>query len=117
MFDLNSVRSQFPSLLRKPNNNPITFLDGPGGTQVPDGVINAISDYYKTSNANTHGEFITTHETDVVIANMRTAMPWQYYHYNLRNSSVHCNKMFYVLLCWGADYHEYIQYIGPIYSI
>jgi cysteine desulfurase family protein (TIGR01976 family) len=74
MFDLNSIRSQFPSLLRKPNNNRITFLDGPGGTQVPDLVINAISDYYKTSNANTHGEFITTHETDAVIANMRTAM-------------------------------------------
>ena len=74
MLDLNSVRNQFPSLQRKPGNIPMVFLDGPGGTQVPDRVINAISDYYKTSNANSHGEFITTHETDVVIANMRTAM-------------------------------------------
>ncbi len=74
MLDINSIRSQFPSLKRKPNNFPIIFLDGPGGTQVPDRVVNAISDYYKTSNANTHGEFITTHETDVVIAAMRTSM-------------------------------------------
>ncbi len=74
MLDLPSIRSQFPSLQRKPNNFPIIFLDGPGGTQVPDRVINAISDYYKTSNANTHGEFITTHETDAVIAAMRTSM-------------------------------------------
>ena len=74
MVDLNAIRSQFPSLERKPNNFPIIFLDGPGGTQVPNLVIDAISDYYKTSNANTHGEFITTHETDAVIAAMRTSM-------------------------------------------
>ncbi|MEK6783330.1 MAG: cysteine desulfurase-like protein [Bacteroidota bacterium] len=74
MFDLSSVRAQFPSLLRKPNNIPMTFLDGPGGTQVPDRVITAISNYYKTSNANTHGEFITTHETDIVVTTMRTSM-------------------------------------------
>lgn len=74
MLDLRSIRAQFPSLQRKPNNIPMTFIDGPAGTQVPDRVINAISDYYKTSNANTHGEFITTHETDVVVAAMRTSM-------------------------------------------
>jgi cysteine desulfurase family protein (TIGR01976 family) len=65
------VRSQFPSLLRKHNNYPMIFLDGPGGTQIPDRVINAISDYYKTSNSNTHGEFVTTNETDNVISHAR----------------------------------------------
>ena len=74
MLDINSIRSQFPAMKRAANNLPMIFLDGPGGTQVPDRVINAISEYYKTSNANTHGEFITTHETDVVIASMRTSM-------------------------------------------
>ncbi len=74
MLDLKSIRAQFPSLQRKPNNIPMTFIDGPAGTQEPDRVINAISDYYKTSNANTHGEFITTHETDVVVAAMRSSM-------------------------------------------
>ncbi len=74
MLDLTSIRDQFPSLQRKPNRFPMIFLDGPGGTQVPDRVIDAISHYYKTSNANSHGEFITTHETDEVISNMRAAM-------------------------------------------
>jgi selenocysteine lyase/cysteine desulfurase len=53
------------------NNYPMIFLDGPGGTQVPDFVINAISEYYKTSNSNTHCEFITTQETDGVISQAR----------------------------------------------
>jgi cysteine desulfurase family protein (TIGR01976 family) len=74
MLDLPSIRAQFPSLQRKPNRFPMIFLDGPGGTQVPDRVIDAVSHYYKTSNANSHGEFITTHETDEVISNMRAAM-------------------------------------------
>jgi len=49
----------------------MVFLDGPGGTQVPDSVINAIVDYYKISNSNTHGEFVTTRETDGVISQAR----------------------------------------------
>ena len=68
------VRSQFPSLQRKHNNYPMIFLDGPGGTQMPDQVINAISDYYKTCNSNTHGEFITTNETDNVISQARESV-------------------------------------------
>ena len=68
------VRSQFPSLQRKHNNYPMIFLDGPGGTQIPDPVINAISDYYKTCNSNTHGEFITTNETDNVISQARESV-------------------------------------------
>lgn len=74
MLDITSIRQQIPSLQGKANKFPMIFFDGPGGTQVPNRVIDAISDYYKTSNANSHGEFITTKETDEVIANMRTAM-------------------------------------------
>ncbi|PYV66753.1 MAG: cysteine desulfurase-like protein, partial [Acidobacteria bacterium] len=44
-MDLAWVRSQFPSLSRDINGHPSTFLDGPGGTQVPQGVIDAISGY------------------------------------------------------------------------
>ncbi len=68
------VRSQFPSLQRKNNNLPMVFLDGPAGTQVPQSVIDGISSYYKTSNANSHGTFITTQETDKVIHHMRVCM-------------------------------------------
>jgi len=50
---------------------PITYLDGPAGTQVPTSVIDAISDYYKTSNSNAHGHFILTHETDIIVESTR----------------------------------------------
>ena len=42
-----TVRKKFPSLSRKHNDKPVIYLDGPAGTQVPNKVINAISDYYK----------------------------------------------------------------------
>ncbi len=71
MIKSTEIRAQFPSLRRAHNNYPMIFLDGPGGTQVPDKVINAIVNYYKMSNSNTHGEFITTNETDAVISNTR----------------------------------------------
>ena len=69
-----SVRSQFPSLLRKHNDKPLVFLDGPAGTQVPQSVIDSITHYYSNSNANTHGAFITTKETDHAIDGMRERM-------------------------------------------
>ncbi len=50
------------------------YIDGPAGTQVPYAVINAISHYYFNSNANTHGAFVTTHETDKVIDYTRQAV-------------------------------------------
>jgi cysteine desulfurase family protein (TIGR01976 family) len=74
MLNPEAVRNQFPSLGRRSNNLPLIFLDGPAGTQVPQLVIDAISNYYKTSNANTHGAFLTTRETDQVIHGMRAAM-------------------------------------------
>lgn len=74
MINSNEIRAQFPSLQRIHNGLPMVFMDGPGGTQVPDRVIHAISDYYKTSNSNTHGEFVTTRETDDLIDKTRKAL-------------------------------------------
>ena len=71
MIDTKVMREKFPSLHRMHNSFPMIFFDGPGGTQMPGEVIDAISDYYKTSNSNTHGEFITTRETDDMIRNAR----------------------------------------------
>ncbi len=66
------TRDYFPSLNRvNSSNQQIIYLDGPGGTQVPIQVIEAISDYYLRSNANTHGEFITSQETDLVMDDLR----------------------------------------------
>ncbi|MBL7849586.1 MAG: cysteine desulfurase-like protein [Cyclobacteriaceae bacterium] len=69
-----SVRNHFPSLQRRINGKPLIFIDGPAGTQVPQSVIDAITHYYTTSNANTHGAFPTTHETDAIIDSMRLSM-------------------------------------------
>ncbi len=73
-LDLPWVRSQFPSLSQKVNGHPAAFLDGPGGTQVPQRVIAAISDYLCTSNANTCGAYATSRRTDQMIAGARAAM-------------------------------------------
>jgi len=69
-----AIRPQFPSLARTQNGRPVVYLDGPGGSQVPETVIDAIAGYYRTSNANTHGTFVTSQETDAVIAGARAAM-------------------------------------------
>jgi len=73
-LDLNWIRSQFPSLAEKVNGYPAAYLDGPGGTQVPQRVIDAISDYLKHSNANTNGAYATSHRTNEIIAGARSAM-------------------------------------------
>ena len=72
MLDSKKIREAFPSLsLRDKNNNQIIYLDGPGGTQVPNSVIDGISEYYKKHNANTHGEFCTSIETDKIMSKLR----------------------------------------------
>lgn len=66
-----NIRSQFPALLRQHEGRPLIFLDGPAGTQVPQTVIDAILHYYENCNANVHGHFITSHETDHVMDAVR----------------------------------------------
>jgi cysteine desulfurase family protein (TIGR01976 family) len=73
-LDLTYIRSQFPSLSQIVNGHPAAFLDGPGGTQVPQRVIDAISDYLQRDNANTGGAYATSRHTDAMIAAARAAM-------------------------------------------
>jgi len=73
-LNLDWVRSQFPALTRDVNGHRAAFLDGPGGTQVPQRVIDAVSKYLITSNANTCGAYATSRETDQTIAGARSAM-------------------------------------------
>ncbi len=70
--NLTGCSGDFPSLQREVNGKRLVFLDGPGGTQVPETVINAISRYYRNSNSNTHGAFITSMETDRVLEKARS---------------------------------------------
>jgi len=73
-LDLAHIRAQFPSLAQTVNGQPAAFLDGPGGTQVPQRVIDAISGYLRHNNANTGGAYATSRNTDAVIASARAAM-------------------------------------------
>ncbi len=73
-FDIEWVRQQFPSLKQTIGGQPSVFFDAPGGTQVPQRVIDAISRYLSSSNANTCGAFPTSSRTDQMIADARAAM-------------------------------------------
>ena len=65
-FDVAAIRAQFPALRREQDGRPVVFLDGPGGTQVPERVIDAVTGYYRTMNANSGGSFITSRATDAL---------------------------------------------------
>jgi cysteine desulfurase family protein (TIGR01976 family) len=67
MFDVQSLRRQFPALQQRRDGQVPVFLDGPGGTQVPQRVIDAVVRYLTTCNANTHGVFATSRESDAVL--------------------------------------------------
>ena len=63
-FDVEALRRRFPALAIEQDGRPIALFDGPGGTQVPDSVIEAIATYYRTSNANHDGAFLTSRRSD-----------------------------------------------------
>ncbi len=73
-LDLHHIRAHFPSLSQTVNGQPAVFLDGPGGTQVPQRVIDAISNYLRRDNANTGGAYATSRHTDAMLADARAAM-------------------------------------------
>ena len=65
------IRASFPALDRIHNGHPVAYFDGPGGTQVPRGVVEAMADYLFHHNANTHWAYPTSEETDAAIENAR----------------------------------------------
>ncbi len=70
---LDELRKCFPALSRIHNGLPVAYFDGPGGTQVPRQVADAMTDYLYHRNANTHWAYPTSEETDSVIAAARDA--------------------------------------------
>jgi cysteine desulfurase family protein (TIGR01976 family) len=73
-LDVQEIRSRFPGLARTgEDGRPIVFADAPGGSQVPESVIEAMARYLRTSNTNSHGAFVTSHETDALIEEARRA--------------------------------------------
>ena len=65
-LDVEAVRARFSAL-----RQPLAFFDGPGGTQVPDEVIDAVSRYYRDSNANVSGPYATSRRTEALVEQAR----------------------------------------------
>lgn len=70
---IEDIRSHFPALERIHNGQSVAYFDGPGGTQVPRSVVEAMNDYLYNHNANTHWGFPTSDETDHLIGEARQA--------------------------------------------
>ncbi|MEQ1763141.1 MAG: cysteine desulfurase-like protein [Pyrinomonadaceae bacterium] len=70
---VDEIRSRFPALSRAHNGHPVAYFDGPGGTQVPRSVVEAMNDYLFNHNANTHWGYPTSDETDALIEDSRQA--------------------------------------------
>ncbi|MEO8208620.1 MAG: cysteine desulfurase-like protein [Chloroflexota bacterium] len=73
-LDIADLRARFPALGRTQDGKPFIYFDGPGGTQVPQVVIDAVGEYYRTSNANSHGAFATSHLSDGIVGEALAAI-------------------------------------------
>jgi cysteine desulfurase family protein (TIGR01976 family) len=72
--DVDTIRQAFPALRRLHEGRPVAYFDGPGGTQVPQVVVDAVADYLLNHNANTHWEYPTSYETDAALLAARAAL-------------------------------------------
>src|SRR3954470_12446137 len=73
-LDVEALRARFPALSIEQDGRPVALFDGPGGTQVPQSVIDAVADYYRTSNANNGGEFLTSRRSDAIVEDAHAAL-------------------------------------------
>jgi cysteine desulfurase family protein (TIGR01976 family) len=71
---VDDIRSHFPALDRREGGARVAYFDGPGGTQVPREVADAVADYLLHHNANTHWAYPTSRETDAALSSAREAM-------------------------------------------
>src|SRR6266436_1629265 len=74
MMSTEEIRRCFPALARTHNGYSVGYFDGPGGTQVPRTVVEAMNDYLYHHNANTHWAYPTSEETDAIIDSARSVL-------------------------------------------
>ena len=74
MMSTEEIRRCFPALERTHNGYAVAYFDGPGGTQVPRAVVEAMNDYLYRHNANTHWAYPTSEETDTIIDSARAVL-------------------------------------------
>jgi selenocysteine lyase/cysteine desulfurase len=73
-FDVDALRAEFPALRREQDGRPVAYLDGPGGTQVPQRVIDAVASYLRDTNANHGGAFATSEASDAIVDEAHAAV-------------------------------------------
>ena len=73
-LDIAALRARFPALALTHDGQPFVYFDGPGGTQVPESVIDAVGRYYRTSNANHEGAFGTSRASDAIVEEAHAAL-------------------------------------------
>ena len=73
-FDVDALRACFPALSLEHEGRPPVFFDGPGGTQVPQSVVDAIGRYLIESNANSGGDFETSRRSDGIVLDAHAAL-------------------------------------------
>jgi cysteine desulfurase family protein (TIGR01976 family) len=73
-FDVEALRRRFPALARRAAGRPAAYLDGPGGTQVPDGVIEAVARTLREGVSNLGGGFPPSAAADAIVADARRAV-------------------------------------------
>ncbi|PYK83036.1 MAG: cysteine desulfurase-like protein [Verrucomicrobia bacterium] len=74
MIPVEEIRRCFPALTRTHHGYPVAYFDGPGGTQVPQPVVEAMNDYLYHHNANTHWAYPSSEETDAIIDSARNVL-------------------------------------------
>jgi cysteine desulfurase family protein (TIGR01976 family) len=74
IMSIEQIRRCFPALARAHNGYPVAYFDGPGGTQVPRTVVEAMNDYLYYHNANTHWAYPSSEETDAIIDSARSVL-------------------------------------------
>jgi len=73
-FPIQSIRQQFPALNRTYKGKQVIYFDGPGGSQVVRSSIDSIAQYMMNGGANLHGQFVTSKETEAIIAEAKQAV-------------------------------------------
>jgi cysteine desulfurase family protein (TIGR01976 family) len=73
-FDVEALRAEFPALRRQQDGRSVVYLDGPGGTQVPQRVVDAVATCLTDTNANAGGAFATSEASDAMVAQAHAAV-------------------------------------------
>lgn len=71
--DLSALRSRFPALARTQGGRPVVYADAPGGSQVPDTVIEAVAGHYRSGISNMDGVFAASEELEAAVGAARRA--------------------------------------------